>query len=252
MRAPGLLALALALVPAVAIGVTPSTVPGKPARLLVVSVTKGFRHTSIPTLEGMLADLARSSGRFQVQFARTDQDVAQLTPAGLASYDGVVFASTTGDLPLPDTQGFIAWIEAGHAFVGIHSATDTFPGFPPYLDMIGGQFDRHGEQAEVELRVDDPAHPATARIGPGRKVFDEIYQFKRFDPARVRLLLSLDKHPDTQAPGSFPLAWTREPGKGRVFYTALGHREDVIGALWFREHVLGGILWALRADTASR
>jgi uncharacterized protein len=240
-----LLPLILALVPAACMAATPSTVPGKPKRLLVVTVTKGFRHTSIPNLERMLAEAGRSSGRFEVTHARTDQDLAQLTPAALAAYDGVVFASTTGDLPLPDPQGFINWIEAGHGFVGIHSATDTFPGFAPYLDLIGGQFDRHGEQTEVELRVNDPAHPATARIEAGRKVFDEIYQFKRFDPARVHLLLSLDKHPDTRAPGSFPLAWTREPGKGRVFYTALGHREDVVDAPWFREHVLGGILWAL-------
>ena len=67
----------------------------------------------------------------------------------------------------------------------------------------------------------------------------------------VHLLLSMDKHPETGAPGSFPLAWTREPGKGRVFYTALGHRPDVIAAPWYRRHLEGGILWALRRATAA-
>lgn len=240
-----LLPLVLALLPAACLTAAPSALPGKPKRLLVVTVTKGYRHASIPNLERLLAEAGRSSGRFDVSYARTDRDLAQLAPAALTAYDGVVFASTSADLPLPDRPGFIAWIEAGHAFVGIHAATDTFPGFPPYLDMIGGQFRHHGKQTEVELRVDDAAHPATKGIGSGRKVFDEIYEFQRFDPARVHVLLSIDKHPETKAPGSFPLAWTREPGKGRVFYTALGHREDVVEASWFREHVLGGILWAL-------
>ncbi|MGH9889051.1 MAG: ThuA domain-containing protein [bacterium] len=224
----------------------PADTGRKPARLLVVSVTKGYRHESIPALEQLVADIGTNTGRFGVRFVRTDADLAELAPAALAAYDGVVFANTTGDLPLPDREGFVSWIEAGHAFVGIHAATDTFPGFPRYLDMIGGQFADHGEQTEVELRVADARHPATSAIGPARKVKDEIYQFKRFDPARVHLLLSLDKHPETGAPGVFPLAWTREAGKGRVFYTALGHREDVIASDWFRQHLQGGILWALR------
>lgn len=218
-----------------------------PARVLVVTVTKGFRHASIPDLEKLLADLGRESGAFTVDYARTDADLAsKMTKKKLAAYDGVVFASTTGDLPLPDNKAFLAWIEAGHAFVGIHAATDTFPGFVEYLDMIGGQFARHGEQAKVEVKVSDAAHPATQGLDPSFPVFDEIYQFQRFDAFKVHRLLDLDRHPETGTPGSFPLAWTREPGRGRVFYTALGHRTDVIEAPWFRKHVLGGTLWALR------
>src|SRR5262249_39532797 len=94
--------------------------------------------------------------------------------------------------------------------------------------------------------VDDRDHPATRTLGEAFDVFDEIYQFKRFDPARVHLLLSMDTHPETGEPGRFPLAWTREPGKGRVFYTALGHRPDLIAPPRYRERVRGGILWALR------
>ena len=218
-----------------------------PARVLVVTVTKGFRHDSIPDLEKLFGDLARESGAFTVDYARTDADLAaKMTKKKLAGYDAVVFASTTGDLPLPDREAFLAWVAAGHGFVGIHSATDTFPGFVEYLDMVGGQFQRHGEQVKVEVKVTDPAHPSTQGLEPGFAVFDEIYEFQRFDPLKVHRLLDLDKHPQTGAPGSYPLAWTREPGRGRVFYTALGHRADVIQAPWFRKHVLGGTLWALR------
>jgi len=218
----------------------------RPAHLLVVSVTKGFHHQSIPDLERLVAGLATESGAFDVDYARTDEELAaRSTPDALARYDGAVFASTTGDLPLADRDAFIAWVEAGHGLVGIHAATDTFHGFPPYLDLIGGEFEHHGPQVKVHVLVADRAHPATSALGESFDVFDEIYQFKRFDPARVHLLLAMDKHPESGAPGSFPLSWTREPGKGRVFYTALGHREDVIAAPWYRQHVLGGILWAL-------
>ena len=86
---------------------------------------------------------------------------------------------------------------------------------------------------------------ATRGLEPAFDVFDEVYQFKRFDPDRVHVLLALERNPETGAPGSFPLAWTRETGRGRVFYTALGHRPDVIAAPWYRAHLRGGILWAL-------
>ena len=60
------------------------------------------------------------------------------------------------------------------------------------------------------------------------------------------MLLALDKHPNDGTPGYYPLAWTRDHGQGRVFYTALGHREDVLESEWYRKHLRGGVLWSLR------
>jgi type 1 glutamine amidotransferase len=74
-----------------------------------------------------------------------------------------------------------------------------------------------------------------------------------FSRDRVRVLLSLDtnamdlsKQPHLVKGGDYPQAWTREYGKGRSFYTSLGHRDDI----WssdpvFRAHITGGIRWAL-------
>ena len=239
------LALALAVVLAADLTLAEAA-PAK--KLLVVSVTKGFRHDSIPTVERVVEVLGKAGGAFAVDYARTDADLAaRMTPAALGAYDGVVFASTTGDLPLPDRQGFLDWIATGKAFVGIHAATDTFPGFPPYIAMIGGQFLKHGPQVKVDLLVQDPEHPATKGMASPTAVFDEIYQMKNFDQAETHTLLALDKHPNEGTPGFYPLAWSREHGKGRVFYTALGHREDVLEADWFKKHLLGGILWSLGA-----
>lgn len=217
-----------------------------PKKLLVVTVTKGFRHDSIPTAERLLQSLADLSKAFTVDYARTDEELrTKMSVKALAAYDGVVFASTTGELPLPDRQGFVDWVAAGHAFVGIHSATDTYHDWPPFVQMIGGEFETHGPQVKVALLVQDPHHPATRGMTSPLEVFDEIYQYKSFERERVQTLLALDQHPNEGTPGFYPLAWTRLHGKGRVFYTGLGHREDVLEAEWFRKHLLGGTLWAL-------
>src|SRR5262249_1168547 len=100
-------------------------------KVLVVTVTKGFRHSSIPTAEKVIGELAAKSGAFTVDYVRTDDEMAQkMTLDSLKNYDAVIFANTTGMLPLPDKQGFIDWIKSGKGFVGTHSASDTFHEFP--------------------------------------------------------------------------------------------------------------------------
>jgi type 1 glutamine amidotransferase len=69
-----------------------------------------------------------------------------MSAEALKQYDAVVFANTTGDLPLPDNQAFLDWIKSGKGFVGMHAATDTFPGFPGYTEMIGAHFKTHAAQ----------------------------------------------------------------------------------------------------------
>ncbi|MGO8836476.1 MAG: ThuA domain-containing protein [Limisphaerales bacterium] len=267
-----------------------------PKKLLVVTTTTGFRHSSIPNLEKVLAQLGKDSGEFTVDFVQqppghvpagfpaqlkkdaTPEEQAafnaaeakwteslktalqKLSPASLKNYDGVVFASTTGDLPIPDPQGLLDWIRAGHAFIGIHAASDTFHHWPGYIDMLGGEFKNHGPQVGVECLNEDPQHPANAALGKSWLITqEEIYQFQNYDPAKVHDLLILDKHPENNTPGHFPVTWCKTYGAGRVFYTSLGHREDIIDAdpnlkdrknaveisKTYQAHVLGGIEWAL-------
>src|SRR5262245_32254033 len=74
-----------------------------PKKVLVVTVTKGFRHSSIASAEKVLGELAQKSGAFTVDYVHTEEDMAKkMTPDVLKNYDGVIFANTTGDLPLPD------------------------------------------------------------------------------------------------------------------------------------------------------
>ena len=182
------------------------------------------------------------------------KSLSKLSPENLKSYDAVIFANTTGDLPLPDRQAFVDWVAEGHGFIGMHSASDTYDsyndpnrGFPPYIQMLGGEFAGHGAQVGVECLVQDKNHPATKHLGESYCIEqEEMYLIKNYDPSKVHELLVLDKHPNNKKQsGHFPVSWVKEHGKGRVFYTSLGHRQDVWGNERYQKHILGGIKWAL-------
>ncbi len=231
--------------------------PAARARLLVVTHTAEFRHSSIPVAEATLAAIGQESGLFDTTYARSADDVRRLLSAdGLAGADAVFFANTTGNLGIPDMAAFLAWLGAGRAFLGAHSASDTYHDDPRYLDMLGNEFDTHGEQAEVDLVVDDASHPATAGLGARWRIRDEIYRFRTPNRGRVSMLLSLDRFPaDGLAragePGDLPIAWYKAYGSGRVFYTALGHREDVWQDPRFRQHLTGALRWAVGRERGT-
>lgn len=223
------------------------TTAATPKRLLIVTVTKGFRHAdSIPVAEQIIPLLGEAGNKWTVEYVRNDDDMARkMTVEALKGYDGVVFASTTGELPLPDRDGFLQWIRDGHAFIGMHAATDTFHKWPAYQEMIGGHFKTHGPQVTVDCLNQDLSHPAMFLWGKDREVHDEIYQFDNYDPSKFHHLIDLDKHPNNKTPGEYPIAWCKLYGKGRVFYTALGHRPDVWRSAFYQHHIYGGMLWAL-------
>src|SRR5215469_5599871 len=199
-----------------------------PKKVLVVTTTTGFRHSSIPTAEKIIAQLGQQSGAFTVEYARVEPNdprfkgadgkpdsgkvneaiakvlAEKMSPAALKNYDAVIFANTTGDLPLPDKEAFIEWVKSGRGFVGMHSASDTFHNFAPYIDMIGAEFKTHEAQVEVEPINQDSACPACSHLPATWKVYDEIYQFKNFDRSKVHGLLTLDKHPNNKSPGDYP------------------------------------------------
>jgi uncharacterized protein len=314
---PTLSVLALALASSL------SALAAEPKRVIVCTVTTGFRHSSIPLAEKTIEKLGLESKAYTVvdwvrqpsagpQMPRKPGDLKpdaddatkakhadamkkfdeamakytaemekrakegvlspadqmkaamdKLSPANLVAnkIDGVIFANTTGELPLPDPEGFIKWIEAGNSFCAMHSGSDTFHKFTPYLDMLQGQFAGHGAQVPADLVAADTAHPANAGIGEKWDLSqEEIYLIKHHDRAKVRSLWHLRHHPNKKAQeGYFPISWCRMAEKGRIFYTSLGHRED----LWdetdavkdrknspeiskqFQAHILGGIKWSL-------
>lgn len=220
-----------------------------PPRVLYLTHSAGFRHGVLPVSEKILPELGKATGAFE---ATVTSDPAVLSEHNLRNYAAVIFF-TTGELPIDDGQkrALMDFVRGGRGFVGIHSASDTFYKWPEYLELVGGYFDGHPWHQTVRIRVEDPRHPATSHLPATFRLRDEIYQFKDWSRDRVHVLLSLDPSSVDlanagvkRADRDFALAWTREFGRGRVFYTALGHDEDVWRDPRFQQHVVGGIRWA--------
>jgi type 1 glutamine amidotransferase len=211
-------------------------------------------------------------------------DLSFLTPEYLAGFDGLMLM-TNGNLPLTDAQkrAIVDFVRNGKALVGVHCASLTLYDYPEFGEVLGGYYRRSiiptaivGQKTGV-LKVEDPSHPATKMLGGSWSVAEEFYQFgtavwdasrpteqisqvgrlhipMAFSRDRVHVLLSLDTDktdisglgPEVVKGGDYPQAWTRTFGKGRSFYTSLGHREDIWSTdATFRAHVTGGIRWAL-------
>ena len=189
-----------------------------------------------------------ASGKLDVV---ASQDCGMIRRDVLDGFDAAVFY-TSGELPIApeNLRGLIDWIHEGGAFVGVHSATDTLYELAPYMELVGGKFGGHPWHEEVKITVEDDAHPATAHLGESFTITDEIYQFPDLRRHPVRVLLSLDPASVDITLGArqdddYAIAWCRDWGRGRMFYTALGHREEVWKDPRFFEHLIGGILWAI-------
>jgi type 1 glutamine amidotransferase len=179
----------------------------------------------------------------------------KFSSAELAKYDGVVFCNTTGELPLPDGSAFVNWISEGKAFIGMHAATDTLKGMPPYHQMINGSFAGHpwGANGTYSFVNHEPSHPVVSMFDSEFLWKDEIYQYNHFNPASVHVLISLDMAKSKpQAPYYVPVAWVRNVGAGRLFYTSLGHNAASWENETYQKHIVAGIRWALKlADGAA-
>ncbi len=251
---------------------------GKKKRLLVFTRSQGFQH-SVVTLTGgkpSLVDhtwtaLAAKHG-FDVECTK---DGRMFEPDTLAKFDAFFFY-TTGDLtaekgtdntPPMSADGkkaFLDAIAAGKGFLGSHCATDTFhsPGnrlkneelskVDPYIAMIGGEFIRHGAQQKSTMHVVDHSFPGLQGVSDFR-IAEEWYALKNFQPD-LHVLLVQETTGMTgehyQRP-NFPATWARMHGMGRVFYTSLGHREDVWANPIFQNLLVGAATWAFRNADAD-
>ncbi|NLC56285.1 MAG: hypothetical protein GX774_05555 [Armatimonadetes bacterium] len=222
-------------------------------QLLYYSLCTGFRHDIINYSHGVLKQIGRESGAFKVTVC---EDAAKITPEYLAQFDAILLYTTGTPFPTPEAkQALLDFVNGGKAVIGVHSATDTHYDWPEFGALMGAYFDGHPWTQEVGIRVDDPNHPATRMIPEGWKVTDEIYQFRDWSRDKVHMLLSLDnrtvdvnKEGVKRADKDFAVAWCKEVGQGRLFFTSLGHTKEVWDDPIFRQHLLHGILWAVKEE----
>lgn len=251
--------------------------PAKPRKLLVFSVTNGFRHASIATGKLALTEMGRKTGAFETVIS---DDLANFEADKLAGFDAVCFLSTTMEVFLPakgvldkmtpeqkaeakvrETRlkaNLMDFIKKGKGFVGIHAATDTFYEWPEYGRMINGCFDGHpwgaGTPVSIKVEPGQEKHPLVAMMeGKNLEFKEEIYQLRDpYDSKAVHMLLRLDtEKTDMTVPGvkrkdgDFGVAWARHWEKGRVFYCSIGHNHEMYWNPKVLRHYLAGIQWAI-------
>jgi uncharacterized protein len=245
-------------------------------KLLFFTKSSGYEHSAIkrksPDVLSHAERIVTDLGAKQNFEVTCTKDGRIFTSETLPDFDAFMFY-TTGDLTEPGTdknppmsadgkQAFLNLIKAGKGFVGTHSAADTFhsPGnkdhvparfvqdgenIDPYVAMLGAEFIVHGAQQKAMMKVADKDFPGMKAAGDGFEMLEEWYTLK--DHAKNLHVLLI------QEPGlkgnmydrpAFPATWAREHGKGRVFYTSMGHREEVWLNPIFQSILLGGISWA--------
>ncbi|WP_405905761.1 ThuA domain-containing protein [Streptomyces sp. NBC_00828] len=246
MRAPARV-MTSAAAAAVLIGCVSGPAASKGAdetRVLVFSKTAGFRHDSIPEGIAAVGELGAAGG-FIVD---ATEDAGAFTTGNLSRYDAVVFLSTTGDVLDAAQQGaFERYIKRGGGYVGIHAAADTEYDWAFYGGLAGAYFQSHPAIQPATVDVEDRAHPATSGLPSTWNRTDEWYNYRSNPREHARVLASLDESSYTGGTmsGDHPIAWCQEYRGGRAFYTGGGHTKESYADPAFRQHLLGGIQYAV-------
>jgi type 1 glutamine amidotransferase len=245
----------------------PAPPAGKvPRHVLVIAETRGFEHDSVPDAMAAVYNMGKESGLWDTML-RTDTEL--LTKKDLVKnaknlnyFDAVVFASTTGELEMNDEQkaALLSFVhDDGKGYVGIHAAIDTFYKWPEYGKMTGGWFDEHPWMTfNAPIRNEGGDFPATRHFPATFHKYDEIYQDKDWSRADVNVLLSLDpakldyNNPRVHRQDhDFAVAWSKMYGKGRVFYSTLGHTTDSWKDPDIRTMYFEAIKWSLGMTDGS-
>jgi type 1 glutamine amidotransferase len=217
--------------------------PNRMAHILVVGQTKGFEHDSVPDAMANIWRMGHDTKLWDATLRTDTENITKKTVKNgnfksLNYFDALIFASTTGELELTDDQkqDMLSFIkEDGKGFVGVHAALDTNYKWPEYGEMIGGWFDQHPWSTfNAPIVLEDPNFPAVKHFPRAFTKRDEIYQPKEWSRDKVNVLLSLDasklnyeNNPRVhRTDHDFAVAWSKMYGKGRVFYSTLGHTKE--------------------------
>lgn len=217
-------------------------------RVLVFSKTLGYRHTSIREGKLALIALGQQSG-FAVDTTENAEDIVS---ERLAEVHAVVFLSTTGNV-LNSTQerALQQFVEGGGGFMGIHAAADTEYDWPWYGQMLGGYFKSHPKTQQARL----------VRVKPfGRALLpnpwlrtDEWYNYRGLSK-KIRVLFEVDESSYVGGENGVhhPISWTNRMGKGRIFYTGMGHTPESFADENFLSHLRDGMEFVLKRKLESK
>ena len=262
----------------------------KKRKILFFTRSQGFEHSTVKLVAGhdksfaqqILENLGEKNG-FEVT---TTKDGTFFTEEKLAPFDAIIFC-TTGDLckeggdkqPPMSKEGkqlFIDLVKKGKGFIAMHNGADTFhsaggeghtaarnktdepANYDPYCTMLGGEFMCHGSQQKAKIVCYDKKFPGVADWAEGAEFQEEWYTLKNFG-TDIHVIFSLDAPKMALREGkdwmynreAYPCTWARKYGEGRVYYTAMGHREDVWNNPAYQKLLVGAIDWVTKKVEAD-
>jgi len=242
-----------------------SVAPKRPRRVLIwdtpfmeKSPHKGY---SIPQAEYAMKLLGQKTGAFEPVVS---DELAMYLPENLTKIDAIIMNNSNGPWIRPTEQdmdkfkkygrdidavekllrkSFLDWISEGGGIVAFHHAIGGNTHWPEFFEMLGAAYWGHPWNEEVGVRLEEPGHPLLAAFeGKDFRIAEEIFQFRDpYSRQKLRVLLSLDTDKTNMTvpwihrkDNDFALAWVKRYGKGRVFYSAFGHRTE----MWWNEKIL--------------
>jgi type 1 glutamine amidotransferase len=241
--------------------------PSTKKTIFILGATKGWQHDSISDAMATIRNMGKETGLYD-SYIRTDYTWLTKGPTGangknLTKFDALVFVSTTGEMDLTDAQkkDLLSYVhDEGKGFVGVHAALDANYNWPEYGEMIGGWFDEHPWNTfDAPIVREDATFPATRHFPANFVKNDEIYQAKAWSRDKVNVLLRLDETKlkiegnkrVKRADHDFAVAWAKMYGKGRVFYSTLGHTNESWSDPAVKTMYLEAIKWALGLTEGS-
>lgn len=278
------IALLVGAVPRAETGVAPPFLAREAKKHLLAwgDVRAGYQHDSISHAFSVVERLGRESGLYDT-WIRTDSQLITKHPilfplgAGIAQnpdpttavmrpneafltrnlnfFDAIFFFGVREvDVSPEQKADLLSFVrDDGKGFVTAHSGITAFFSWPEFGDLLGGRFDEHPWGiTDATVVVDDPRFPAMKGFPMVSVRNDEHYQLKDFSRDKVRVLAHLDAgRLDLRRPlvhrtdSDFPVAWAKTYGKGRVFYSTLGHADTAWDDPVLQQMYFHAIKWSL-------
>jgi type 1 glutamine amidotransferase/sugar phosphate isomerase/epimerase len=233
--------------------------PKKPRKLLVTDLQMYSGHATIPHGNLMIELMAKYTGAFEATFSN---DLDLLKYPKIEEFDAVFLNNVCGMVHNdPEVrEGILRFVREGGGIGGNHAVTFADNNWPEFAEMMGGWAGAHHTEKQA-VKIDDPSSPLMKSFGSAS--FDHVDEFYQFPPSspysreRQHILMSIDVEKSDRATGNkfcdqctrpdqdYGLAWIRTYGKGRTYFTPLGHTTTMYTDKRWTTHMLAAIQYIL-------
>jgi type 1 glutamine amidotransferase len=172
-----------------------------------------------------------------------DAHIRKLADLKRADADVLVFFTVGYKLDQVQDRALEQYVEEGGGLVAIHCASASFGNSPTWLRLVGARFAGHYKSLhKLNVVISDPKHPIMQGVSPFN-IVDEEYNHN-FAKVERKVLAEFKERPEGSKGKNNDIVWTRDVGKGRVFYSALGHGPEAWANPDWQRMVMQAIFWS--------